>query len=202
MAELRHRQPQSVDSLLQEQFLAAEEQEEVILQLKTCYDRQSQVWAAVFATLAGLLAGGCFCLALHQLVDPLGLRHHAFFYHTVNKYGVAAGEACNGVSLALSAGFLVSHAYEASKSQLRAWQKPLFYASLLSATAAAIFWLVSCLRAARYQEESLSDLWRYAWLPLAPVGYMSLTWYLVSSFGRTHKDIAALRGSMYNLHSA
>lgn len=201
MAELRRRQPESVDSLLQEQYLAAEEQEEVIVQLKAWHAKQTKLWTSVFAALAVLLGGGCLHLALHQVMDPWGLRHHAYFYHTVNKYGIAAAEACNGISLLLSGMFLMLH-YQTSTPAISRWQPPLFYANLSLGLLVAAFWLLFGIRAAKYQEDSVFLLWRHAWLPLAPVGYMALSLYLVRTFGRTSKDIDALRASMYSLHSA
>ena len=202
MAELRHRQPQLVDSLLQEEYLAAEEQEEVIQQLKTWHRNQSKIWTGVFAALAGLLGAGCWYLAMQQTIDPWGLRHHAYFYHTLEAYCVSAGEACNGVSFLLNGIVLVIHAYDIPKMSVHAWQKSLLYVSVLCVTATAVFWLIACTRAAAYQEDSIFDLWRYMWLPLGPVAYLLLCCYLLSTFGRTQRDIDALRGSMYNLHSA
>ena len=202
MAELRYRQPHSVDSLLQEEYLAAEEQEEVIQQLKAWHRKQSKIWTAVFAALAGLLGAGCWYLALQQILDPWGLRHHAYFYHTLKAYSVSAGEACNGITFLLDGIVLVVHAYGVPKVSANVWQKSLLYISALCATATAVFWLTAGIRAAAYQEDSIFEMWRYTWLPMAPVGYLLLCCYLMTTFERTQRDIDALKGSMYNLHSA
>lgn len=202
MAELRRRQPQSVDSLLQEQYLAAEEQEEVVLQLKSWHAKQSKAWSAVFAALAALLGGGCLYLAMHQVKNPWGLRHHAYFYQTASKYEVAVAEACDGISLGLTSAVLVSHVYSTPTSTISKLQRPLAYASILSASTVASWWLHLSIKAANYQEDSLFLLWRYAWLPLAPLSYMFLSFYLMWTFARTHRDIDSLKASMYELRTA
>ncbi|KAA6423753.1 MAG: hypothetical protein FRX49_06324 [Trebouxia sp. A1-2] len=79
MIEMRRRQAVSVEELLQEPYLDAEEQKEVVHRLKQQHARQSRQWTTVFAVLAVVLGMGCLYLSWHQLRDPWGLRHHAFF---------------------------------------------------------------------------------------------------------------------------
>jgi len=87
MIEMRRRQAVSVEELLQEPYLDAEEQKEVVHRLKQQHARQSQQWTTVLAVLAVVLGIGCLYLSWHQLRDPWGLRHHAFFAGSRHCFG-------------------------------------------------------------------------------------------------------------------
>lgn len=202
MAGLRHRQPQSVEILLQERYLPAEGQEEVIQQLQQQYVQQKRLWAAVFAAFAALLGSGFLSLALHQIAYPWALRHHAYFYHTVSAQGVAGGELLCATCLFLSSAVLSMHFCGQKVQASHNWQIYLFYSNAASAFAAVLFWIPCSINAAAFQEDAILHLWHYAWLPLGPSAYMLLSWHLIRTFDQTGKDISALRGAMYNLHSA
>ena len=202
MAELRHRQPESLESLLQEQYLPAEGQEEVVRQLQQQHVQQTRLWAAVFAALAALLGGGFLSVACHQIAYPWALRHHAYFYHSVSKQTVAGGELLCATCLFLSSAVLFIH-FRGQKPQApHHLQSYLLYSNAASAIAAILLWIPCGVKAAAFQEDSFVHLWHYAWLPLGPSAYVLLSWYLIRTFDKTGKQINALRGAMYHPHSA
>lgn len=202
MTDLRRRQ-QAVDTWLQEPYLGAEEQEGVILHLKEQQASMSRQWTAIFAAMAAILGLGFWYLAWHQWVDPWGLKHHAFFYGIAGKRWVAFGESCSGVSLLLSAGALVTgdRKIRISSNSHRGHTLLLVCATLF-ALVVGLCWSYFLFAAAQYQETSVFQSFHYAWIPCGPFLYALLVRYLLHTFHNTAHDVAALRSSMYNLHSA
>lgn len=200
---MRRRQAVSVEQLLQEPYLDAEEQEEVVRSLKQQHAKQSRHWTIVFALLAVGLGVGCMYLSWHQIRDPWGLRHHAYFSGSVNSKIVAFVEACSGISLLLSAGALQT-ADPSGNCPLRSqWpHQALLMTSIISAVLTGFSWLCLGVKAAHFQDESFYHMFHYAWLPGVPIAYVVLVYYLLHSFGGTAQDFALLRSSMYNFHTA
>lgn len=196
---MRRRQ-QAVDTWLQEPYLVAEEQEGVILHLKEQQASMSRQWSAIFAVMAAVFGVGFWYLAWHQWVDPWGLKHHAFFNGTVGSRWVAFGEACSGISLLLSAGALMTG--DRKPNNPRRGHTLLLVCATVFALIVGLCWSHSLFAAARYQETSFSQSLYYAWIPCGPVLYALLVRYLLHTFHSTAHDVAALRSSMYNLHSA
>ncbi|DBB06610.1 TPA: hypothetical protein ACH3X1_016697 [Trebouxia sp. C0004] len=203
MTEMRRRQAVSVEELLQEPYLDAEEQKEVVHRLKQQHARQSQQWTTVFGVLAVVLGIGCLYLSWHQLRDPWGLRHHAFFSGSVNSGVISLAEACSGTSLLLSAAALMtidttSNNHTPSQQHC----KPVLIINALYAVLTAVLWSYLLRTAVRFQEESLLHAAHYMWLPFGPMLYMLLVFYLLHSLNGTACDVAKLQTSMYNLHTA
>ena len=202
MTDLRRRQ-QAVDTWLQEPYLDAEEQEGVVLHLKEQQASMSRRWTAIFAVMAAVLGVGFWYLAWHQWVDPWGLKHHAFFYGTAGGGWVAFGESCSGVCFLLSAAALVTGDRKISNcSNPHRGHTFLLVCATLFALVVGLCWSYSLFAAAKYQETSLFKSLHYAWLPGGPLMYALLVRYLLHIFQSTAHDVAALRSSMYNLHSA
>jgi len=203
MIEMRRRQAVSVEELLQEPYLDAEEQKEVVHRLKQQHARQSQQWTTVFAVLAVVLGIGCLYLSWHQLTDPWGLRHHAFFSGSVNGGVIALAEACSGTSLLLSAVALMTiDTTSSNHTTSQQHCKTVLTIGTLCAVLTAVFWSYLLGIAAHLQEESLLHAARYMWLPFGPMLYMLLVFYLLHSLNGTARDVARLQTSMYNLHTA
>lgn len=201
MTDLRRRQ-QTVDTWLQEPYLDAEEQEGVILHLKQQQAKMSRQWTAVFAALAAFLGAGFLYLAWHQWIDPWGLKHHAFFYGAAGARWIAFGESCSGVSLLLSAGvLLVDHKKVRNTSNPHRADVLLVCATLYTMVL-GLCWSYLLFAAIQYREASLVHTLHYAWIPCGPLFYVLLVRYLLHTFNSTARDVAALRNSMYNLHSA
>ena len=206
MNDMRRRQPNSVEDLLQEAYLNTEEQEEVVRGLKQQQAKQSQQWTAVFAVLALVLGLGCLYLSWHQLTDPWGLRHHAFFSGAFSSSLVSLAEACSGISLLLTAAALqtADATLDSNKRAHESQRLPhiLLLTSASSAVLTGVLWVFLIVTAAHFQDEPLLHTLRYAWLPCTPTAYVLLTYYLLSSFRGTERQIASLRNSMYSLHTA
>ncbi len=200
MTEMRRRQAASVEELLQEPYLDAEEQEEVVRRLAQQQAKQSRQWTTVFAMLAVALGAGCFYLAWHQLRDPWGLRHHAYFSGSVNSGIVALAETCSGISLLITAGAL--HTADTSVSKSSRHHRLLLTSCTISAIIAGLFWVYLGSKATLFQDESVYHSVRYAWLPFGPIAYMLLVHYLLHSFGGTAHEVMSLKSSMYNFHTA
>ena len=197
MAEMRRRQAASVEDLLQEAYLNTEEQEEVVRSLKQQQAKQSQQWTTVFSALAVGLGLGCCYLSWHQYKDPWGLRHHAYFSGPFSSSLVSFAEACSGLSLLVTAAAL-----QTADAKSHGKTSALLLASACAAFITGIFWMYLIVKAAHFQDDSLLQVVRYAWLPCTPIAYVLLVHYLLSSFRGTADQIAALRGSMYSLHTA
>lgn len=203
MIEMRRRQAASVEELLQEPYLDAEEQKEVVHRLKQQQTRQSQRWKTVFAVLAVVLGMGCLYLSWHQLRDPWGLRHHAFFSGSVNSGVIALAETCSGTSLLLSAVVLMTIDTTSNNHTISQQHcKTVLIISTLCAVLTAILWSYLLTTAAHFQEESLLHAARYIWLPFGPMLYVLLVFYLLHSLNGTARDVAKLQTAMYNLHTA
>lgn len=195
------RRRQAVEAWLQVPYLDVEEQEQVISSLKEEQANMSRQWTNVFAALATVLGAGCLYCSWRQLIDPWGFRHHAFFYGVAGPKNVAFGEICSAVSLFLSAGGLIT-----SRSKNSSGQHYNYLTLLSSALAVAVvngvFWSYALYKATQYQDVTFIHSLRYAWIPCSPFVYNLLVRYLLHSFRNIAHDVAALRGSMYNLHSA
>ena len=200
MTEMRRRQAASVEELLQEPYLDAEEQKEVVHQLKQQHTKQSRQWAMVFAVLAVVLGTGCMYLSWHQLRNPWGLRHHAHFSGAVSSILVVLAEACSGASLLGSA--VALHTADISGSKHSQPHTIIRTGCMLSAVLTGIFWMYLLNTAAHFQEESIYLAVRYAWLPFGPLAYLLLVLYFLRSFGGTAREVASLQSSMYNFHTA
>ena len=200
MADLRRRQ--AVDTWLQEPYLDAVEQEQVILHLKEQQASMSRQWTIVFAALAAVLGAGWLYLSWQQMVDPWGFRHHAFFYGVAGQRTVAFGEACSSFSLLLSAGALVTSRRTSSNSRHIEAHVPMLFGATACALCVGLYWSYALYKAGQYQDTSLLYLVRYIWMPCGPLLYTVLVRYLLHSFRCTARGVAALRASMYNLHSA
>ena len=202
MTDLRRRQ-QAVDTWLQEPYLDAEEQEGVVLHLKEQQANMSRQWTAIFAAMAAVVGAGFLYLAWRQWVDPWGLKHHAHFFGTAGGRWVAFGEVCSSVSLLLSAGALLTGDRKIrNASNPHRAHAPLLLCATLYALIVGLCWSYSLFAAAQYQEISVFQSLHYAWIPCGPFLYVLLVRYLLHTFHSTAHDVAALRSSMYNLHSA
>lgn len=201
LTDVRRRQ-QAVDTWLQEPYLDAEEQEGVILHLKEQQASMSRQWTAIFAVAASVLGAGFLFLAWRQWVDPWGLKHHAFFYGTAGGGWVAFGECCSGISLLLSGGALVTGDMNSNSSSPHRGHMLLLVCATFCALVCGLCWSYSLVAAAQYQETSLLQSLHYAWIPCGPFLYVLLVRYLLHTFNSTAHDVAAMRSSMYNLHSA
>ena len=201
MTDMRRRQ--AVETWLQEPYLDAEEQEQVIVSLKEEQAHMFRQWTTVFAAIATVLGAGCLYCSWRQLIDPWGLKHHAFFYGAAGLVTVALGESCSAVSLLLSAGALITKNRRTNNNPNQPnRQSTLLFSAAAIALVTAVFWSYALYKAKHYQDVTFIHSLRYAWMPCTPFLYSLLVRYLLHSFHNIAHDIAALRGSMYNLHSA
>jgi hypothetical protein len=205
---MRHRQPATMErtsALLEEEVLAIEEQEEVVMELERLHTKQTRNWLRVFAGLAFASAAGLLYLAWLQATDPWGMKHHAKFARVLPapvvalaELGSAASVAAAGLALTWNRPVVGPEGSSAGHLRLACLAK---YAALCGSMLMAVLWGLFLIVAGHAGRLGIRGALEVLWLPLAPLIFVLLALYVIYIFSDTRKDLLRLRGSMYHLRT-
>ena len=152
---------------------------------------QRRAWQLVWLCLSSCIAAAYFWLATQQLLEPWGVRHHAFFSPVLPAAVVAAGEVLSGLC-AVGVGVT--------------WLpiENCFLQKLVLAASSALgaCWALALRSAAHTQGEPLSACWRHLWLPLGPPLFAGLASLALQTVAGTEAELRRLRKHLYNFKKA
>jgi hypothetical protein len=195
-----------VEQLLQaEEPLDEHEQQQVIASLEEAAVQQARTFRRVFAVLALALAAFFAYAAVQQQQHPYETRYTGELRPVTSSAAVvgilvsqAAALAAAGLGLLLE----LPKAWEHSSSRacLPPSQQPrlLVAASVLIASVGCMYWGAALHNSVQQYGYATGAKWELLWLPLGPLGYCTLCWYVLSSLGNTSKELQQLRKLAYD----
>lgn len=218
-------QQDRMSHLFNEEELDGAEQWEIVTALERTHAAQSRSWRLIFGVLGAALGGLLLYFAVHQALNPWrSHRHHSAFHRTMPSLGVCAAEAISGLTCIASAAALLVRSIARPGGKLpevaiegverlrrrtgvHGWSVSKMEQSFagLSVTGAAVMAVLwgSALSISFANKRVVSgQVVRLLWLPIAPLGYTLLVWYILRSMQRTEAELKALRTQMYTFHKA
>jgi hypothetical protein len=207
MDDLHHRERSSkvkMEQLLQaEEPLDEHEQQQVIASLEEAAVQQARTFRRVLAVLALALAAFFAYAAVQQQQHPWEARYTGELRPVTSSAAVVATLLSQAAALtAAGLGLLVElpRAWEhSSRACLPPGQQPrlLVASSVLLAFVGCLYWGAAMYSSIQKYGYATGAKWELLWLPLGPLGYCTLCWYVLSSLGSTSKELQQLRKLAY-----
>ncbi|KAI8476044.1 MAG: hypothetical protein J3K34DRAFT_516954 [Monoraphidium minutum] len=203
----------AVDAMLaRDEPLDEQEQLQVIRDLESMQASQARWFRAVFG--AGAAGGAAFFgyAARAQAARPWEVRYTGELRTVVSGGGVVAALLAQSAALAAAAAALLLRLPPRPGTAAAAGPAPpppdggaparrALAAAALAAAGAAAYWGGALARSLRRYGPDHGAHWDLIWLPLAPLAYVLLCWYVIRSVAGTRAEIDKLRRMTYSFKS-
>ncbi|KIZ07561.1 hypothetical protein MNEG_0398 [Monoraphidium neglectum] len=201
-ADIAHAEP--LDAMLSHQEpLDENEQYRIIREFEDMQLSQTRTFRTIFGAGAALIAAFFLYAANEQAARPWEVRYTGELRTVVTSSGVVGAFLIQATALAAAAvGLLLRLPRPGERERgclpVAGAARGALAAGALGAAAGAAYWCAALRRSiAKYGPEDGAH-WDLLWLPLAPLAYVALCWFVMHSVASTGKEIEKLRKMTYN----